>query len=475
MSVREYIGARYVPLFADPIDWDSTKTYEPLTIVYYQGNSYTSRQAVPAGISIENEAFWALTGNYNAQIEQYRDEVRTFDGRIDALEDALPISEFDDTNTIDARFVALENVLPISEFDDTNTIDARFDVIEANGWVTTDRIANNAITSGKIADGAITSEKIADEAITKNKESKRNLIVFGDSWGTSDNNTWPANLANALNLTLVDYAEGGVGWAYGSNNMQTQVQNASSDSEAEIVIAIGGINDVRNSVSYDDYKAAIKNCANAIRTKYPKARCYIIPLNIPAKEYGTYTTNAINNYYYNVFTDVALRNSPISLVDIGAWFQPLAPYGVWTSDNLHISTLGNQMFVNYMYSTINGACVKSPKVVYPITAASGVNCYGRGLIIDEGIVTLDITGITIPSTQAGASVTIGNFANFNTNTTPYYARKSVSDIYIPCVSMTDGAYVGKLVLTPAGALTFTAGIGVSGNIAPARSQWFVVG
>ena len=82
MSVREYVGARYVPLFADPIDWDSTKTYEPLTVVYNAGNSYTSRQYVPTGIDISNDTYWARTGNYNAQIEQYRSEVATFDNRI---------------------------------------------------------------------------------------------------------------------------------------------------------------------------------------------------------------------------------------------------------------------------------------------------------------------------------------------------------------------------------------------------------
>lgn len=63
-----------MPLFADPIDWDKTKTYEPLTIVYHQGNSYTSRQSVPAGVNITDTTYWALTGNYNAQIEQYRVE-----------------------------------------------------------------------------------------------------------------------------------------------------------------------------------------------------------------------------------------------------------------------------------------------------------------------------------------------------------------------------------------------------------------
>lgn len=70
--VRQYIGARYVPLFANPAEWNNTKTYEPLTIVLHEGNSYTSRQYVPAGIDITNNEYWALTGNYNAQIEAYR-------------------------------------------------------------------------------------------------------------------------------------------------------------------------------------------------------------------------------------------------------------------------------------------------------------------------------------------------------------------------------------------------------------------
>ena len=77
MSVTQYIGARYVPKFAEPIDWVINKEYEPLTIVYYGGNSYTSKQAVPKNIQLDNEEYWALTGNYNAQIEQYRKEVKS--------------------------------------------------------------------------------------------------------------------------------------------------------------------------------------------------------------------------------------------------------------------------------------------------------------------------------------------------------------------------------------------------------------
>lgn len=75
----QYIGARYVPIFGrkneDSIEWDNKGTYEPLTIVLHEGNSYTSRQFVPVGIDILNQKFWANTGNYNAQIEQYRQQV----------------------------------------------------------------------------------------------------------------------------------------------------------------------------------------------------------------------------------------------------------------------------------------------------------------------------------------------------------------------------------------------------------------
>lgn len=85
-GVTQYVGARYVPLFANPLQWSSEREYEPLTIVLYQGNSFTTRQFTPVGIDINNEEFWAQTGNYNAQIEQYRQEVKEYTKKIATLE-----------------------------------------------------------------------------------------------------------------------------------------------------------------------------------------------------------------------------------------------------------------------------------------------------------------------------------------------------------------------------------------------------
>lgn len=78
MPNNVYIGSRYVPIFDG--DWDSTKVYEPLTIVNYNGGSYTSKQNVPAGTLPTNTTYWALTGNYNGQIANLQQQITALSG-----------------------------------------------------------------------------------------------------------------------------------------------------------------------------------------------------------------------------------------------------------------------------------------------------------------------------------------------------------------------------------------------------------
>ena len=61
-----YIGPRFVPIFDG--EWSNIKSYEPLVIVSYGNNSYTSKRPVPVGIVPTNTDYWALTGNYNGEI-----------------------------------------------------------------------------------------------------------------------------------------------------------------------------------------------------------------------------------------------------------------------------------------------------------------------------------------------------------------------------------------------------------------------
>ena len=93
-----YVGARYVPVFSDKNNgqWTNTIEYEPLTIVLYNGDSYTSRTFVPIGIDITNTTYWALTGAFNAQYEQLllkvnanTTEIDSLDARVETVEDTL--------------------------------------------------------------------------------------------------------------------------------------------------------------------------------------------------------------------------------------------------------------------------------------------------------------------------------------------------------------------------------------------------
>ena len=71
MGIRNYVGARYVPKFADPVEWQANTYYEAMVIVTYNNSSYTSKVPVPptVGNPAENSKYWALTGNYNAQLQ----------------------------------------------------------------------------------------------------------------------------------------------------------------------------------------------------------------------------------------------------------------------------------------------------------------------------------------------------------------------------------------------------------------------
>lgn len=76
-NYNTYIGARYVPILVNEdieFQWDIKRKYEPLNIVLWEGNSYTSRTFIPPGIDIHNLKYWACTGNYNAQMAILNDK-----------------------------------------------------------------------------------------------------------------------------------------------------------------------------------------------------------------------------------------------------------------------------------------------------------------------------------------------------------------------------------------------------------------
>lgn len=223
----EYTGMRYVPVFADPPEWSSANSYEPLEIVIHKGNSYTSKTFVPVGIDISEPKYWALTGNYNAQVEQYRQEVLAFDGRITK---------------------------------------------------NTDDIAKNA------------NDIAAVKTVVDNLESHvgTEFIVIGDSWSDTDPATttyvkWPLTFQKYTRMNIHNYARNGASVVGStpdpgqSGNFLGQVNKAIDDtsfdhSRVELIVIMGGVNDYRSGRTFSDVADAWSGHIASLTAAFPKAR-----------------------------------------------------------------------------------------------------------------------------------------------------------------------------------------------------------
>jgi len=179
VGARQYIGARYVPIFGrkgeDTVEWDDTAPYEPLTVVMHLGVSYVSRQYVPAGTPITDTDFWVETYRFNAQVEQYRQEVLSFQGQIDQVRedmeaDYVPFPDPDNYpkyGTVGQVLTTLDN--GDTKWEDPVTVDAEVAEPLIEAWLdqhpeATTTVQDGAVTTPKIADGAVTDAKLADKA-----------------------------------------------------------------------------------------------------------------------------------------------------------------------------------------------------------------------------------------------------------------------------------------------------------------------
>lgn len=271
MAVSQYIGARYVPLFADPLQWDPKKTYEPLTIVYNEGNSYTSKQFVPADIQINNEAYWALTGNYNAQIEQYRAEVKAYDAAIKANDAAIKAET--------ARAIEAEaGKAPIAHASEETTYGVGSETnyghvrLAVDSTPTdSDATAGIAATPKTVAAQVTSAKNELDSSINalngtvadlQNKitETKKitSLYVIGDSYLAGHNpegnvTGYGQLIKQALNLNAYkDDAVGGTKWdASTVNRINNDVNNYGT-----LLIALGHNNMTSNTVNVAKYVTA---------------------------------------------------------------------------------------------------------------------------------------------------------------------------------------------------------------------------
>lgn len=73
-SLRQYIGARYVPKFIDD-PWTDLIEYENLSVVSVNGTSYISGQTVPVGTPISDRNYWHIYGASSGAIINLQNQI----------------------------------------------------------------------------------------------------------------------------------------------------------------------------------------------------------------------------------------------------------------------------------------------------------------------------------------------------------------------------------------------------------------
>lgn len=382
MSVTQYIGARYVPLFADPIAWDITQQYEPLTIVYYQGNSYTSKQAVPANIDISNTDYWALTGNYNAQIEQYRAEVQTYDNRITAntTSNTAQDAQLAGTSSSGLKTLIEGNASDISAIEtDISSLEDADDALSAQLAGTTSSglktlIENNASDITDInttLTGFDTTHQVktyVDNAISSLNRKKK-MLVIGDSLSGSTyvaaNSRWCVSLAELLNADLYVFQANGAGYAqagYGGKTFQTLLNEAHAstsfnDEDIDYLFIFGGTNDISDATFQASITTAFDATLNLARQYYEKAEFYVMS---PTTRYDHLKLTPTNRYG-EVYQLKAWRNRP-ALSSNNALLLPMTfvtgfnenLYVGGESDHIHLNATGHAKVASTVYAMLFG-------------------------------------------------------------------------------------------------------------------------
>lgn len=430
VGTRQYIGARYVPIFGrkdeTSIQWDNSAPYEPLTVVLYQGNSYTSRQYVPEGVAITNQDFWALTGNYNAQIEAYRQEVQGFSDRIDAIEESDETQNAQIAGTADSGLKTLIN----ANTEHLAGVDAQFagtadsgllGLINANASAIATNTTNIAANSSQISQhtediadintaietsGAAVQQKFEQYdgqfaavnakllgPIAAYRDSV--CVVFGDSFtdarvAYSEYGQWPNAIANTFGFDLRNYAVSGSGIVHGNANLVTEVNKAANEMSAadkaktSVIIMYDGYNDLSNNVANTDIVNNFRTFINVAHTNFPNARIIAIPFNYGSSLLSISRETKITSIIQSM-RDVS-SGYPVEIVD-NARFWMLGVFS-WFKDSLHPNATGYKQITSYITNAILGNNIQVHRSG-SVALEAGVESYRAcNWVQQDGLVTV---------------------------------------------------------------------------------------
>lgn len=343
-----YTGMRYVPVFADPPEWSSANSYEPLEIVIHEGNSYTSKTFVPVGIDISNSTYWVLTGNYNAQVEQYRQQVQQFDGRI----------------TKNAEDIAV-----------------------------------NA------ADIANLSEKTSMLAHSKDFKGS-NILYVTDSWGvntTGVTKPYVNSLGDILGANLTNLSVGSTGYiSGGTNNFINRLKawadaNPGKTGDIDYVMVCGSSNDYPHTSS--EIATAVNQFVSYALTTFPNAQIVVIPQFASNKPAYASVDTADDNLWRKVNAAAAaayFNNLWPRTRFIPNTFYAMAftPASFMSSDNIHPTQSGHNYLAKWLSEALLGLS-NSSNISYTLPLDATFTTHDNSGAVVETITNATSVSVTL--------------------------------------------------------------------------------
>ena len=305
MAVRQYIGARYVPIYDG--DWDNTKVYEPLTMVTYNNSTYTSKQTVPAGTVPTNTTYWVMSATMSGAITQLQSDVSDIQ----------------------------------SDIGDMTQLQIGSDLVDA---------INDLYTQNKNRRYVFIGDSYLEEP-----------YAFGVTWGTSIKTI----MGLTQDVNFFCYGEGGAAiyrqspdYSHNAKEIlqihSTDITN--HDTITDIVFGLG-INDVQNTIVDSDIEGAFSALKTYVASEYPNAKIWI-----------AFTGNVIgwSNYtlrerYFRVverYQEYSADNGFIYMEGIEYILHDKTCFDFNSGipgNNAHPNTLGGQRLAKYISLRLNGS------------------------------------------------------------------------------------------------------------------------
>ena len=307
--VRQYVGARYVPKFYEnslnPLsnEWEENVSYEALTVVTYLSDSYTAKKPVPVtvGNPRDNAEYWALTGAYNAQVEEYRQEAVAAAEKADAVD--FKVGDLSDLET-----------------------EVKTDIV-------------SAINSIENFEGIYNDDEV---------------LFFGDSLAlVNENIGWAKQVSNKMGfLNPKIYANGSSGFVHAGNGGLTMFDllsnaiNGMTDDEkrkVKLVVTLSGCNDIFNNKDGTALINAIVTYISTAKSAFPNAKMILAPLNTARRL--TYAQYGLANIIYVTALDNGVK-STFSFVNA---FMSFSNYLL---DQIHFSSTGYGFMARYLLNYI---------------------------------------------------------------------------------------------------------------------------